>query len=98
MALQNKSANQALKKSLLGSQASEPELDQAFQTNLKEVILKIQQNDWKQRLEGCEQLFDLIKSYPEHFKYSNSQVQKQYSQVETADCICKLISDPNAKI
>jgi len=62
-----------------------------FSQQLKELIARSQANDWKARYESSESLFELIKTH-------GDSVNKMANMVETADCLCKLINDPNAKI
>ena len=57
---------------------------------LKELIGKMQAGDWRMRLEGEEQLFELIRG--------NTETINNLSLIDMSDCIAKLINDANAKI
>ena len=65
--------------------------DQFFIDSTKDLILKTQVNEWRQRLESSEQLFDLIRA-------NQGKFSKQLKMVELADALCKLLNDSNAKI
>ena len=57
---------------------------------MKELIGKMQAGDWRMRLEGEEQLFELIRA--------NTESINNLSLIEMSDAISKLINDQNAKI
>jgi hypothetical protein len=65
--------------------------DHFFTDSVKDLILKTSINEWRQRFDATEQLFDLLKANIDKF-------QKPFKMLDLADCLCRLINDTNAKI
>jgi hypothetical protein len=66
-------------------------LNQFFIDTVKDLILRTQINEWRQRYESTEALFDLLRA-------NIDLLERPFKMLELADAICKLLNDSNAKI